>query len=114
MRETRLPQRRWTAQLPARPGWFEIWDGRRSVNRLVRVFRAENGELAVANTCRCRHAFYLRMWLLPCFQGTVWRGPVEVPDHLPEDVGAPGRTSSPGGSRGCLLGDHDCCGGESA
>jgi hypothetical protein len=94
----------WTAQLPARAGWYEINDPDRGVNRIVRVFRARNGELAVGNSCPCKHAFYLRMWLLPCFRGTVWRGPVEVPSTLPETWPP---ASANGGSRRCLLGEHD-------
>ena len=98
----------WTSRLPARPGWFELRDERRRVHRFVRVFRTAGGELAVANPCACKHAFHLRMWLLPCFRGTRWRGPVEVPGHLPPACRIAALPDAPpGGSARCLLGDHD-------
>lgn len=79
------------AALPAETGYFELWDPNRNVNRIVRVFRARDGRLAVKNPAGCcRKAFYLEMWALPCFEGTHWKGPISVPDALP----APDRASS--------------------
>lgn len=76
----------WTETRPAQPGYFEVWDPRRGINRIVRVFRARDGRLAVRNFCRCKYAFLVDMWALPAFAGTHWRGPLVVPDALPADL----------------------------
>ena len=77
----------WTAERPQQSGYYEIWDPRRGINRIVRVFQSRGGGLAVRNFCSCKYAFLLDMWALPCFGGTHWRGPLLVPDSLPETFG---------------------------
>ena len=73
----------WTDRLPAQAGFYEVWDPHRQINRIVRVFKTPNGALAVKNFCQCRYAFLVQMWRLPCFKDTHWRGPIHVPDGLP-------------------------------
>ncbi len=81
----------WTRDLPARPGYFEVWDPHRRINRIVNVFETPNGALAVRNFCNCKYAFLVRMWELPCFVDTHWRGPL----HVPEGVGPTGECVLP-------------------
>ena len=75
----------WTPSLPTTPGYYELWDPRRDIDRIVHLFRTRDDRLAVRNFCRCKYAFLLRMWELPCFRRTHWRGPLHVPHHLPPD-----------------------------
>ncbi len=81
----------WTGDLPRQAGFHEVWDPRRGINRIVLIFRTSEGLLAVRNFCACKYAFLLRMWQLPCFSGTHWRGPLHIPDALDMQ------------GRGCLL-----------
>ena len=72
----------WTTDRPGVAGYYEVWDPKRGINRIVHVFRAKQGALAVRNFCRCKYAFLVQMWALPCFQGTHWRGPILVPEGV--------------------------------
>jgi hypothetical protein len=101
---------RWTAAIPTTHGIYELWDPRRRLHVLVRVFCARGGRLAVANPCGCVAAFAVEMWSTPCFYGTHWRGPLAAPDALPASDDAAWRRAAPlddhvrGRRPRCLLG----------
>lgn len=79
------PATAWTKEHPTQPGYYELWDPHRGINRIVHVFRTPDGALAVRNFCKCKYAFLLRMWMLPCFASTHWRGPLHVPEGVAAD-----------------------------
>lgn len=76
------PAAAWTNERPEEPGFYELWDPQRGINRIVQLFVTTKGQLAVRNFCRCKYAFLIQMWDHRCFRDTHWRGPIHVPDGI--------------------------------
>jgi hypothetical protein len=77
----------WTADLPVSEGWYEFFDPVHGIWALVQV-RTVAGELAV-RAPRCPDWWIpVARWQRPCLRLSRWRGPLPVPDALPEGFGA--------------------------
>lgn len=73
----------WTPDPPSVPGFYEFFDPHHRLHQLMEVRRVR-GQLAV-RIPRARNWWLpLVAWQRPCLKHSRWRGPLRVPDALPE------------------------------